>query len=48
MGNQGTSAQVGKELGADKQTRTEGSIDLNGISQSEHQTYYREENKEVR
>jgi hypothetical protein len=32
----------------DKQWRTQGSIDQNGISQSEYQTYNTEENKEVR
>jgi hypothetical protein len=32
----------------DKQMQTQGSVDLNVISQSEHQTYSAEENKEVR
>jgi hypothetical protein len=32
----------------DKQTRTQGSVDLNGISQRKHQTYIIGENKEVR
>jgi hypothetical protein len=31
-----------------KQMRTQGSVDLNVISQSEYQTYITEENKEVR
>jgi hypothetical protein len=31
-----------------KQMRTQGSVDLNVISQREHQTYITEENREVR
>jgi hypothetical protein len=32
----------------DKQMSTQGSVDMNVISQSEYQTYITEENKEVR
>ena len=47
--NQDFSIQVGKEsVLSVNQTRTQGSVDLNVISQSEHQTYITEENKEVR
>ena len=47
--NQGIGIQVGKEsVLSDYQTLTQGSVDLNVISQSEHQTYITEENKEVR
>ena len=47
--NQGFGIQVGKEsVLSDYQTLTQGSVDLNVISQSEHQTYNTEENKEVR
>ena len=47
--NQGFGIQVGKEsVLSDYQTLTQGSVDLNVISQSEHQTYITEENKEVR
>ena len=46
--NQGFGIQVGKEsVLSDYQTLTQGSVDLNVISQSEHQTYNTEENKEV-
>ena len=46
--NQGFGIQVGKEsVLSDYQTLTQGSVDLNVISQSEHQTYITEENKEV-
>ena len=46
--NQGFGIQVGKEsVLSDYQTLTQGSVDLNVISQSEHQTYNAEENKEV-
>ena len=46
--NQGIGIQVGKEsVLSDYQTLTQGSVDLNVISQSEHQTYITEENKEV-
>jgi hypothetical protein len=39
---------VGKEsVESDKQTQTPGSVDLNVISQSKHQTYNTEEIKEV-
>ena len=47
--NQGIGIQVGKEsVLSDYQTLTQGSVDLNVISQSEHQTYNTEEKKEVR
>ena len=46
--NQGFGIQVGKEsVLSDYQTLTQGNVDLNVISQSEHQTYNTEENKEV-
>ena len=46
--NQGFGIQVGKEsVLSDYQTLTQGSVDLNVISQSEHQTCNTEENKEV-
>ena len=39
---------VGKEsAGIDRQTLTEGSVDLNVIFQIEHQTVYTEQNREV-
>jgi hypothetical protein len=42
--NQGPGTQAGKELvKIDKQMRTQGSVDLNVFSQSEHQTYNTEE-----
>ena len=48
-GDQGFSIQVGKEsVSSVNQTRTQGSVDLNVISQSEHQPYNTEEKKEVR
>jgi hypothetical protein len=46
--NQDPDTQVDKELASDKQTRAQGNVDLNVISQSEHQTCITEENKEVR
>ena len=47
--NQGIGIQVGKEsVLSDYQTLTQGSVDLNVISQRKHQTYDTEENKEVR
>ena len=46
--NQGIGIQVGKEsVLSDYQTLTQGSVDLNVISQSEHQTCNTKENKEV-
>jgi hypothetical protein len=48
-GDQGFSIQVGKEsVSSVNQTRTQGSVDLNVSSQSEHHPYNTEENKEVR
>ena len=45
--NQGIGIQVGKEsVLSDYQTLTQGSVDLNVISQSEHQTYNTEEKQE--
>lgn len=47
--NQGFSIQVSKEsVSSVNQTRTQGSVDLNVSSQSEHQPYNTEEKKEVR
>ena len=47
--NQDFSIQVGKEsVSSVNQTRTQGSVDLNVISQSEHQTYITEGDKEVK
>ena len=47
--NQGIGIQVGKEsVSSVNQTRTQGSVDLNVSSQSEHQPYNTEEKKEVR
>ena len=47
--NQGFGIQVGKEsVLSDYQTLTQGSVDLNVSSQSEHQPYNTEEKKEVR
>ena len=47
--NQDFSIQVGKEsVLSVNQTRTQGSVDLNVSSQSEHQPYNTEEKKEVR
>ena len=47
--NQGFGIQVGKEsVLSDYQTLTQGSVDLNVISQSEHQTYITEGDKEVK
>ena len=47
--NQDFSIQVGKEsVSSVNQTRTQGSVDLNVSSQSEHQPYNTEEKKEVR
>ena len=47
--NQGIGIQVGKEsVLSDYQTLTQGSVDLNVSSQSEHQPYNTEEKKEVR
>jgi hypothetical protein len=41
--------QVGREsLKSDKQTETQGSVDLNVISQSKHQIYITEGDKEVK
>ena len=49
VGNQGPGIQVSKEsVSSVNQTRTQGSVDLNVSSQSEHQTFNTEENKEVR
>ena len=46
--NQGFGIQVGKEsVLSDYQTLTQGNVDLNVISQSEHQTCNTKENKEV-
>ena len=45
--SQDFSIQVGKEsVSSVNQTRTQGSVDLNVISQSEHQTYNTEEKQE--
>ena len=47
--NQGFGIQVGKEsVLSDYQTLTQGSVDLNVISQSEHQTYITEGDKKVK
>jgi hypothetical protein len=47
--NQDFSIQVSKEsVSSVNQTRTQGSVDLNVSSQSEHQPYNTEEKKEVR
>ena len=49
LGNQGPGIQVSKDSAkSDKQMRTQGSVDLNVISQRKHQTYITEKNKEVR
>ena len=46
--NQGFGIQVGKEsVLSDYQTLTQGSVDLNVISQSEHQTYITEGDRKL-